>query len=119
MLGEPVTAAEAERIGLVHRVVPPEAVLAEARALARRLAEGPRFALGMTKRMLDAEFTMDLATALEAEAQAQQICMGHPDFQEGYRAFMEKRPLTFQGVVRTAAAPVSPPPTDTTPRSKG
>lgn len=119
MLGEPVTAVEAERIGLVHRVVPPEAVLAEARALARRLAEGPQFALGMTKRMLDAEFTMDLATALEAEAQAQQICMGHPDFQEGYRAFVEKRPLTFQGVVRTTAAPAAPAPTDPTPRSKG
>jgi enoyl-CoA hydratase/carnithine racemase len=95
MLGEPVTAADALQIGLVHRVVAPERVLDEARALAGRLARGPRFALAMTKRMLTVEKTLPLAEALEAEAQAQQICMDHPDFRAAYEAFMAKREPTF------------------------
>ena len=95
MLGEAVPADEALRIGLVHRVVAPERLQEEALALARRLAAGPRFALGMTKRMLSAEVTLALHEALEAEAQAQQICMDHPDFAEGYRAFVDKRAPRF------------------------
>ena len=96
MLGDAVPADEALRIGLVHRVVEPEAVLAEAQALASRLARGPRFALGMTKKMLNVEPTMALADALEAEAQAQQICMAHPDFREAYEAFVGKREPKFR-----------------------
>jgi enoyl-CoA hydratase/carnithine racemase len=96
MLGEPVAAAEAQSMGLVNRVVAPERVLDEARALAERLARGPRFALAMTKRMLNAEPTMALADALEAEAQAQQICMAHSDFREAYEAFVAKREPKFQ-----------------------
>lgn len=95
MLGEPIVAEEALRIGLVHRVVAPERVIEEARSLALRLARGPRFALAMTKRMLSAEVTMALKDALEAEAQAQQICMAHGDFQEGHDAFVEKRAPRF------------------------
>lgn len=96
MLGDAVTAEEALRIGLVNRVVPVEQVGAEAHALAQRLARGPRFALAMTKRMLNAEPTMALAEALEAEAQAQQICMAHSDFREAYEAFVAKREPKFQ-----------------------
>src|SRR5215470_931666 len=64
MLGEPVPADEALRIGLTNRVVAGEQVLAEAHALARRLAAGPRFALGMTKEMLNREPSMSLEEAL-------------------------------------------------------
>jgi enoyl-CoA hydratase/carnithine racemase len=97
MLGEPVRAADALAMGLVHRVVKPTEVLKEAQALAARLAEGPSFAIGMTKEMLSREPTMSLETALEAEAQAQQICMGTRDFAEAHRAFVEKRPAKFEG----------------------
>jgi enoyl-CoA hydratase/carnithine racemase len=97
MLGEPVRAPEALSMGLVHRVVPKERVLDEATALARRLAAGPRFALGMTKEMLNREPTMSLEAALEAEAQAQQICMATRDFREAYEAFVQKREPKFSG----------------------
>jgi enoyl-CoA hydratase/carnithine racemase len=97
MLGEAVPAEEALRIGLAHRVVAPEKVLAEANALAARLAAGPTFALGMTKEMLNREPGMSLEEALEAEAQAQQICMATTDFREAYEAFVAKREPRFQG----------------------
>lgn len=97
MLGEPVLAEEALRIGLAHRVVAPEAVLPTARELAERLRRGPRFALGMTKEMLNREPGMALEAALEAEAQAQQICMATRDFREAYEAFVGKREPKFEG----------------------
>jgi len=97
MLGEPVKAPEALAMGLVHRVVPKDRVLDEATALARRLAAGPRFALGMTKEMLNREPTLTLEAALEAEAQAQQICMDTVDFKEAYEAFVGKREPKFLG----------------------
>ncbi len=97
MLGEPIDAPTALAIGLAHRVVPPERVLEEATALAVRLAAGPLFALGMTKEMLVREPTMSLEEALEAEAQAQQICMATRDFREAYEAFVAKREPKFEG----------------------
>jgi enoyl-CoA hydratase/carnithine racemase len=97
MLGEPVRAADALAMGLVNRVVAPESVLAEAQSLAKRLAEGPSFALGMTKEMLNREPGMSLEEALEAEAQAQQICMDTRDFREAYEAFVGKRAAKFEG----------------------
>ncbi len=97
MLGEPVTAARALEIGLTNRVVPVDAVLAEASALAAKLARGPSFALGMTKEMLNREPTLSLEAALEAEAQAQHICMGTRDFREAYEAFVGKREPKFEG----------------------
>jgi enoyl-CoA hydratase/carnithine racemase len=97
MLGEPVVADEALRIGLTNRVVAPERVLDEARALAQRLARGPLFALGMTKEMLNREPSLTLEAALEAEAQAQQICMATRDFREAYEAFVAKREPKFEG----------------------
>jgi enoyl-CoA hydratase/carnithine racemase len=87
MLGEPVGAADALRIGLANKVVPVESVVAEAQALAARLAAGPTFALGMTKVLVDSESAMSLEQAIEAEAQGQQICMQTRDFREAYEAF--------------------------------
>src|SRR6478672_1189222 len=95
MLGEPVLAADALQIGLTNRVVAPDQVVAEARALAGKLARGPLFALGMTKEMLNREPGLSLEEALEAEAQAQQICMATRDFREAYEAFVAKREPKF------------------------
>jgi len=85
--GDVILAAEAHRIGLVNRVVAPEQCVPEARALAQKLAAGPAFAHGMTKQMLESEHTMPLAAAIEAEAQAQAICMMHPDFRAAHEAW--------------------------------
>ena len=94
--GDFVTAAEAERIGLYNRVVPPDQLQAATREFAERLARGPAFALGKTKEMLNRELHMDLAAALESEAQAQAICMQHPDYREAYEAFVAKREAKFK-----------------------
>ncbi|RLB54853.1 MAG: enoyl-CoA hydratase family protein [Deltaproteobacteria bacterium] len=96
LTGEFVDAERAERIGLVNRVVAPEAVQGEADAFAKALAEGPAFAHAMTKRMLEYEEHLDFATAIEAEAQAQAICMQHPDFREAHDAWKEKRAPRFE-----------------------
>ena len=66
-------------------------------ALARMLADGPTFAHGMTKKLLHQEWAMDLATALEAEAQAQAICMQTADFRRAHAAFVAKIPPRFEG----------------------
>jgi enoyl-CoA hydratase/carnithine racemase len=93
--GDTIDAQEAHRIGLANRVVPGDKLLEEAYALARRLKDGPCYALGVTKELLNSEANVDLETALEMEAVAQARCMERPDFMEGYRAFMEKRPQRF------------------------
>ena len=94
MLGERIDAQRCERIGLANRVVDDEdaaAVDAAALSLAKTLADGPHFALRMTKVMLQNELDMSLPEAIEAEAQAQAICMQHPDFKEANDAWTEKR----------------------------
>jgi enoyl-CoA hydratase/carnithine racemase len=91
MLGDRVSADEAARIGLINRVVAPETLMDEARALAARLASGPSFALGMTKTLLNQELDADFAAAIEAEAQGQAICMQTPAFREAYEAFKARR----------------------------
>jgi len=96
--GDFITAQEAERIGLYNRVVPAAALVEETRSLAARLASGPSFALGMTKEMLDREMETSLDTALEWEAQAQALCLQHPDFREAYAAITERREPTFNRV---------------------
>ncbi len=93
--GEFISAEEAGRIGLYNRVVDQADLAAQTRALALQLAAGPAFSLAMTKEMLIRELETSFATALEWEAQAQAICMQHTDYQEAYRAFMEKRPPQF------------------------
>jgi enoyl-CoA hydratase/carnithine racemase len=95
MTGRMVEAGEAERIGLANRVIPAEKLLEEADALARQLAAGPTFALGMTKELLDREAPIDVQAALEWEAQAQAYCMHHRDFREAYDAWREKRAPRF------------------------
>ena len=97
MLGDSVPAAEAHRIGLFNEVVAPEEVLPRARELARRLATGPTFSLGMTKELINNGLMMDLDTALDAEAKAQTICMLAEDFREFHASFVEKRKPDFRG----------------------
>jgi enoyl-CoA hydratase/carnithine racemase len=94
--GDFVGAVEAERIGLYNRVVPASELRKATREFAERLARGPAFALGKTKEMLDREFHMDFEAALESEAQAQAICMQHPDYREAYEAFVGKREAKFK-----------------------
>jgi enoyl-CoA hydratase/carnithine racemase len=94
--GDFVSAAEAERIGLYNRVVPASELTAATRVFAEKLARGPAFALGKTKEMLNRELHMNFQTALESEAQAQAICMQHPDYREAYEAFVAKREAKFQ-----------------------
>jgi enoyl-CoA hydratase/carnithine racemase len=95
--GDLISADEAFRIGLANRVVPDGRALDEALAFARKLAEGPAFAHAMTKQMIEDEHRMGLDDAIEAEAQAQAICMLHPDFREAYDALGAKRPPRFAG----------------------
>ncbi len=96
MTGDPIEAREAHRIGLYNRVVPDGEVLAEARALAARLADGPADALAVTKAALDGELMLTLEAALEVEARAQAACMRNPSFREAYDAWREKRPPRFR-----------------------
>jgi enoyl-CoA hydratase/carnithine racemase len=93
--GDFITAEEALRCGLYNRVVAAAELESETRALAERLARGPAFALAMTKEMLNREMDVSLDTALEWEAQAQAMCMQHPDYEEAYRAFNERREPRF------------------------
>ena len=95
--GRTMTADEGERWGFFNRIVASDALEREAVALARSLADGPTFAHMMTKTMLNQEWSMTLDQAIEAEAQAQQICMQTNDFREAYRAVAEKREAKFEG----------------------
>lgn len=95
MTGDFISAEEAHRIGLYNRVVPDGESLEAATELALKLAKGPSFALEITKDSLNREASMDLAGALEAEAQIQAALMLHPDFRESYDAFVEKRAPNF------------------------
>jgi len=96
-LGDGVEAQKALDIGLVHRVVARDDVLAEATALARRLAQGPTMALGMTKRLLVHEASMDLSSAIESEAVAQALLLRAKDHRTFYDAYRAGRPPTFEG----------------------
>ncbi len=98
--GDLIDAAEALRIGLVNRVVPVGEVVPLARAWAEKLAAGPAFAHAMTKQMLESEHGLTLAQAIEAEAQAQAICMAHPDFRTAYEANKDKRAPLYEGAPR-------------------
>ncbi|HMO48394.1 MAG TPA: enoyl-CoA hydratase family protein [Rubrivivax sp.] len=95
--GRTVGGEEAERMGFYNRLVEPEQLLAEAQALARDLAEGPSFGHAMTKTMLWQEWNSGLGECIEAEAQAQAICMQTKDFERAYHAFAAKQKPVFQG----------------------
>ncbi|MEZ5065777.1 MAG: enoyl-CoA hydratase family protein [bacterium] len=96
MLGDFVDAKRALEIGLYHRVVPVADTVKEARSLAERLARGPSFALAVTKDMLNREASMDLRSALDAEAEIQAACMLGANFREAHAAFTEKREPRFE-----------------------
>jgi enoyl-CoA hydratase/carnithine racemase len=95
--GRSMSAEEGERWGFHNRLVPREALLQEAQALARSLAEGPTFAHGITKTQLNQEWNVSLETAIEMEAQAQAICMATNDFRRAFEAFVAKRTPEFKG----------------------
>ncbi len=95
--GRSMSAEEGERWGFYSRIVSPEDLDAEARALAGRIAEGPAFANMMTKTMLAQEWNMGLEQAIEAESQAQALCMQTGDFRRAYEAFAAKRKPVFEG----------------------
>jgi len=97
LLGDTIDAATAERYGLANKVVPDGEALPAAMAWAKRLADGPTLALSMTKRMIQNELQMDLASAIEAEAQAQALLLQGKDHKAFYEAFLEKRPPRFSG----------------------
>ena len=95
--GRSLGGEEAERWGFLNRLCAPEALATEALALARELAAGPTFANGITKTMLHQEWAMTIDQAIEAEAQAQAICMLTEDFARAYHAFVAKQRPVFEG----------------------
>ncbi len=97
LLGDPVDAETALRIGLVHRVVPTADLATEARALADRLAASAPRAVAMTKAALDRSWALTLDEALDEEARLQGIAGATADHREGLAAFREKRPPRFTG----------------------
>ena len=97
MLGDKVLAEEAHRIGLFNEVVPHDELEARTKAVAKRLAEGPTFSIGMTKELLNNSLGIDLYTGIDAEARAQTICMLADDFKEFHASFVEKRKPNFKG----------------------
>jgi enoyl-CoA hydratase/carnithine racemase len=95
--GRSMSGVEAERWGFFNSISEPEALLGAAQAMARSLADGPTFAHGMTKKMLQQEWNMGVDEAIEAEAQAQAICMATNDFHRAYHAFVAKQKPEFEG----------------------
>ncbi len=97
MLGEPVRAPEAERIGLISELADEGRVDEAAQSLARRLADGPALAHAQTKALLTAELDMPLAAAVEMDASTQALLMNGEDYAEFHASFTEKRPPKWQG----------------------
>ena len=95
--GRSMAGEEAERWGFFNRLCPPEELLTAAMALSAELVSGPTFAHAMTKKMLHQEWNMGLDEAIEAEAQAQAICMATNDFKRAYKAFAAKQKPVFKG----------------------
>jgi len=97
MFGDVIDAETAGQYGIANRVLPHDDLLPTAYEWARRLADGPTLALSMTKRMVNNEWNMDMASALEAEAQAQALLMMGEDHRIFYEAFREKAQPRFSG----------------------
>ncbi|MFI9584581.1 enoyl-CoA hydratase/isomerase family protein [Streptomyces sp. NPDC052236] len=96
--GDSLRAVEAERLGLVNRVVPAEELAKTAREWAERLAQGPTRAIALTKQLVNASLDADRATAFAAEASAQEINMTTRDANEGVASFMERRTPQYRGL---------------------
>lgn len=95
--GRNMSGEEGERWGFFNRLCAPESLLAEAEQFATGLASGPTFAHSMTKNMLQQEWNMSVEQAIDAEAQAQAICMATNDFHRAYHAFAAKQKPEFEG----------------------
>jgi enoyl-CoA hydratase/carnithine racemase len=95
--GRAMPGEEAERIGFYNSLHAPEEVFNAAQKLARQLADGPTFGHAMTKKMLWQEWSSGLGECIEAEAQAQSICMQTNDFERAYHAFAAKQTPVFEG----------------------
>jgi len=95
--GRTMSAAEGERWGFYNRLVDAAALEADALDMAERIVSGPTFAHGITKTQLNQEWSMGLEQAIEAEAQAQAICMQTGDFERAYKAFAAKEKPVFEG----------------------
>ena len=95
--GRALPGEEGLQWGFFNRLCAPESLLSEATTLAQELANGPSFAHGMTKKCLHQEWNMGVDEAIEAEAQAQAICMQTEDFKRAYRAFVAKQKPQFEG----------------------
>jgi enoyl-CoA hydratase/carnithine racemase len=95
--GRALGGEEGERWGWFNRLVAPQGLRDEAQGAARELAAGPTFANGITKTMLHQEWAMTIEQAIEAEAQAQAICMLTGDFRRAYDAFVAKQRPRFEG----------------------
>jgi enoyl-CoA hydratase/carnithine racemase len=95
--GRNMSAEEGERWGFFNKIVSVATLDAEAKDWAARIAAGPSFANGMTKNQLNQEWSMSLDMAIEAEAQAQAICMQTQDFERAYNAFVAKKQPVFEG----------------------
>ena len=97
LTGDELTSKDAERLGLVSKVVPAEQLMGTARELATKLARGPSRAIGLTKRALNKSISSDLETVLEYESYLQEIAGATADHIEAVRAFFEKRKPVFKG----------------------
>jgi len=95
--GRSMSAEEGDKWGFYNRLVAPGELLREAQKLAAEIADGPTFAHGVTKTCLHQEWAMDIDSAIEAEAQAQAICMQTKDYGRAYRAFVAKERPVFEG----------------------
>ncbi|WP_433573827.1 enoyl-CoA hydratase/isomerase family protein [Streptomyces sp. CA-251247] len=95
--GDALAAQEAERLGLVNRVVAPDDLTKTARAWSERLAQGPTRALALTKQLVNASLDADRATAFAAEAAAQEINMTTRDANEGVASFVQRRGAEYRG----------------------
>ena len=95
--GDIINAEEAERIGLISKVVPRDKLIDECKEFALRLSKGPSIAIELTKWAIQKSLDNDIDSQLDFESRAQQICNSTEDFKEGVRSFIEKREANFQG----------------------